>query len=43
MTTPTPQGRQLSTPLRQVLNDHLAIEQNGSVRETIQRMLNHSH
>jgi len=43
MTTPTPQGRQLSTPLRQVLNDHLAIEQNGSVRETIQRMLDHSH
>lgn len=43
MTTPTPQGRQLSTLLRQALNDHLEIEQHHSVRETIQRMLDHSH
>ncbi|MFE5792946.1 hypothetical protein ACFQ8C_10255 [Streptomyces sp. NPDC056503] len=39
MTTPTPQGRRLSTPLRQALGDHLTIEGDDSVRETIQRVL----
>ncbi|MDH6710643.1 hypothetical protein P3T27_007393 [Kitasatospora sp. MAA19] len=42
MTTPTALGRQLSTPLRQALSNQLAIEQDHSVRETIQRALNHS-
>ena len=42
MTTPTPQGRKLSAPLRQALNNHLAIEQDYSVRETIQRILDPS-
>lgn len=42
MTTPAPQGRKLSAPLRQALINHLAIEQDYAVRETIQRVLNHS-
>jgi NAD(P)-dependent dehydrogenase (short-subunit alcohol dehydrogenase family) len=43
MTTNTPQGRRLSPQLRQTLGNHLRVEEDRSVRDTIQRMLDHSH
>ncbi|MBQ0994770.1 SMI1/KNR4 family protein [Micromonospora sp. H61] len=43
MTTNTPQGRRLSPQLRQTLGNHLTVEEDRSVRDTIQRMLDHSH
>ncbi|MEU9379429.1 SMI1/KNR4 family protein [Streptomyces sp. NPDC048255] len=41
MTVSTTQGRQLSAPRRQALTDRMTIEDDASVRETIQRMLDH--
>ncbi|MER5338502.1 hypothetical protein [Micromonospora sp. NPDC002717] len=43
MTTNTPQGRQLSPQLRQTLGNHLRVEEDRSVYDTIQRMLGHSY
>jgi hypothetical protein len=43
MTTHTRQGRRLSPKLRQTLGNHLSVEEDRSVRDTIQRMLDHSH
>ncbi|MEH0975249.1 SMI1/KNR4 family protein [Micromonospora sp. CPCC 205546] len=43
MTTNTPQGRQLCPQLRHTLGNHLRAEKDRSVRDTIQRLLDHSH
>lgn len=43
MTTNTPQGRRLSPQLRQTLGNHLSVEEDRSVHDTIQRMLDHPH
>ncbi|MEU2119452.1 SMI1/KNR4 family protein [Streptomyces sp. NPDC016459] len=43
MTVPVTQGRQLSPTRRQALTDRMTIENDASVLETIQRMLDHPH